>query len=172
MHDEPEFGSQPFPRAPLIAAAILIAATLIGVGIARYTGFDPRVAPPAPSLESRMLSFTPRDDGALVVVDADSQQEVYVLPAGEDGFLRASLRSIARERKRQGIPEAAPYQLIAHRDGHLSLIDPPTGRSFDLGSFGTTNAATFARLLPSATQAAMAAPVTPAPPASPASPGR
>ncbi|WP_184415287.1 photosynthetic complex assembly protein PuhC [Rhodocyclus tenuis] len=153
MHDEPEFGSQPFPRAPLIAAAILIAATLIGVGIARYTGFDPRVAPPAPSLESRMLSFTPRADGSLVVIDADSRQEVYVLPAGEDGFLRASLHSIARERKRQGIPDDAPYQLIAHRDGHLSLVDTPTGRSFDLGSFGGSNAAVFARLLPSATAA-------------------
>ncbi|MQY52738.1 photosynthetic complex assembly protein PuhC [Rhodocyclus gracilis] len=148
MHDEPEFGSQPFPRAPLIAAGSLIAVTLIGVAVARYTGFDPRVSPPAPAVQSRSLAFIDRPDGSLGVVDVDQHTEVAALPPGNEGFLRATLRSLYRERKRQGIPADAPYRLVAHADGHVTLEDPSTGRLFDLGSFGPSNLAVFARLLP------------------------
>ena len=146
-HDEPEFGSQPFPRAPLIGAGILIAVVVTGVAIARLSGFDPRVAPPAPAVETRALSFSTQPDGAFLVVDADTREQLLTLEPGEDGFLRASIRSINRERKRQGIPEDTPYQLVVHQDGHLSLEDTPTGRSFDLGGFGSTNTAVYAKLL-------------------------
>jgi putative photosynthetic complex assembly protein len=147
VHDEPEFGSQPFPRAPLIAAATLIAVTLIGVGVARYTGFDPRVAPPAPTLQVRSLAFIARPDGTMTVLDTSTGQEVTTLPPGDEGFVRATLRSLDRERNRQHVPPETPYRFLAHADGHLTLEDPATGRTFDLGSFGPTNLAAFSRLL-------------------------
>jgi hypothetical protein len=37
--------------------------------------------------------------------------------------------------------------LIGHADGRLTLLDPMTGTRVDLGSFGPTNAAVFARFL-------------------------
>lgn len=147
MHDEPEFGSEPFPRAPLIAAATLIAVSIIGVAIARYTGFDPRVAPPAPTLDVRSLAFIAQPDGTMTVLDTNTQQEITTLPPGDEGFVRATLRSLARERNRQNIPANTPYRLVSHTDGHLTLEDPATNRSFDLGSFGPTNLAAFSRLL-------------------------
>ena len=82
-----------------------------------------------------------------VIYALPERQELLTLPPGQDGFLRASIRSINRERKRQGIPEDTPYQLVVHEDGHLTLEDTPTGRSFDLGSFGATNTAVYAALL-------------------------
>jgi putative photosynthetic complex assembly protein len=66
---------------------------------------------------------------------------------GTNGFLRGTLRGLARERKREGLDGTVPFRLSQTRAGHLLLTDPATGRFVDLGSFGPTNAAVFARLL-------------------------
>jgi len=72
---------------------------------------------------------------------------VDVVAPGTNGFLRGTLRGLARERKRQGIGPEAPFRLTAHDDGRLTLADPATGRRVDLESFGPTNAAVFSQLL-------------------------
>jgi hypothetical protein len=53
-----------------------------------------------------------------------------------------------RERKLRGLASDAPLQLISRADGRLTLSDPATGSRIDLESFGSTNAAVFARWLP------------------------
>jgi putative photosynthetic complex assembly protein len=54
---------------------------------------------------------------------------------------------LAQERKRRDIDSKPPFELIARQDGRLTLMDPSTGRTIDLESFGAINAKHFARLL-------------------------
>ena len=77
---------------------------------------------------------------------------VETVAPGTNGFLRGTMRGLARERKRQGIGAELPFRMIGRADGRLTLEDPGTGRRVDLGSFGPTNAAAFARLMARSTQ--------------------
>jgi putative photosynthetic complex assembly protein len=66
---------------------------------------------------------------------------------GEQGFVRGSLRALTRERRARELGPEIPFELIAHADGRLTLLDPATGQRVNLESFGPTNAGNFARLL-------------------------
>lgn len=134
------------PRAPLVAAAALVLASLAAVAIVRLTGVGAAHYPDAAAVEVREFRFEDRSDGAIRVVDASDGREVEVL-TGPNGFVRGTLRGFARERKRQGIGAEQPFRLVGRADGRLTLEDPATGRRVDLESFGPTNAAAFAQLM-------------------------
>lgn len=134
------------PRAPLMAAGALVLATIIGSGWVRLSGVDIR-APDAPAVMERALRFEDRADGSIAVIDARSGQAFDTI-SGQAGFVRGTLRGLARERKRQGFGPDQPFMLIGRADGRLTLQDPATGRVVDLESFGPVNAVVFARLLP------------------------
>ncbi len=146
-------GEAPFPRLPLLAAAGLVAATLLGTAVGRYTGFgvDSGIALPdeAPS-SARAIRFVDRDDGGIDAIDAADGRVFAAFEPGADGFARATLRGLARERKRAELGPETPFRLALWRDGRLVLEDPATGRRIDLRAFGATNAEAFARLLPGA----------------------
>jgi len=142
MHTHPE---ATIPRAVLMSAGALLAATFLIVAIARLAGYSPR-APDAPNRAERTLAFTDLADGGIAVVDVASGTRLETVH-GEQGFLRGTLRSVARERKRRGVGSEAPLQLIGRTDGRLTLVDPATGMRIDLESFGPTNAAVYARWL-------------------------
>jgi putative photosynthetic complex assembly protein len=57
------------------------------------------------------------------------------------------MRGMARERRMNGIGPALPFELTQWANGALTLRDPATGRAIELGSFGATNRAAFARFL-------------------------
>jgi putative photosynthetic complex assembly protein len=135
--------------SPLFAAGLLVVATLAAVAALRYTGAPTVAEAPSPVLVARELRFQDRSDGAVVVIDVQHAERSRVLEpgTGTDGFLRATLRTLARERKRQGIGAEPPFRLSALADGRLILEDPSTGRHVDLEAFGPTNAERFARLL-------------------------
>jgi putative photosynthetic complex assembly protein len=135
-----------FPRIALVVAGVVIALTLGGVGIARWSGFDGRQQD-AQTLTQRALYFKDQADGGIGIVDARSGATLDTVH-GEQGFLRGTLRAVVRERKLRGLVSDAPLQLIARTDGRLTLTDPVTGSRIDLESFGPTNAAVFARWLP------------------------
>jgi len=134
------------PRVPLIAAVALVLASLVAVAIVRLTGVGVAHYPDAAAVEVRELRFEDRSDGAIRVVDARDGSEVEVL-VGANGFVRGTLRGLARERRRQGVGADLPFRLIGRADGRLTLEDPATGRRVDLESFGPTNAAAFAHLM-------------------------
>jgi len=67
--------------------------------------------------------------------------------AGSGGFLRGALRALVRHRRLAGLGAEAPFLLVAHADGRLTLEDPATRHRVDLESFGPTNSAVFAQLL-------------------------
>ena len=137
--------SAPTLRNPLMAAAALVLAALVGTSIVRLSGVN-ITAPDAAAVSTRELRFEDRSDGSIAVFDACSKQLVETI-RGEAGFVRGTLRGLARERRRSGIGAEPPFELIGRADGRLTLIDPSTGRRVDLESFGPTNSAEFARLL-------------------------
>lgn len=134
--------SVPLPAAG-IAALVLV--TLASVAAVRWSGIGIS-EPDAAAIASRALRFDDRPDGSLEIFDAASGKLVHTV-RGEAGFIRGTLRGLARERRRAGIGAAPPFELVARADGRLTLVDPSTGRRVDLESFGPTNATEFARLL-------------------------
>ncbi|MFM7344264.1 MAG: photosynthetic complex assembly protein PuhC [Tagaea sp.] len=137
--------------APLLAAAIaLVALTLLATALVRVTGIGAdQAAPPAGAAAiERAMRFVDRDDGGIDVIDARDGRIFAAFEPGEDGFARATLRGLVRERKRADLGAETPFRLALSSDGRLVLDDPATGRFVDLRAFGATNAGAFARLLP------------------------
>lgn len=132
-------------RIPLIGIGGLLVAAILGVAGVRLSGMSIH-EPDAPVLMERSLLFADRPDGGIDVVDARSHQRIETV-VGEAGFVRGTLRGLARERRRAGIGSTVPFELVAHTDGRLTLVDPATLRHVDLESFGPTNMGDFLRLL-------------------------
>ncbi len=133
------------PQGALVGIGILLAVSLVAVTAVRVSGIDVRV-PDAEAVMTRDLRFEDAADGSVAVIDARSGRTVESI-AGEQGFLRGSLRALARERRARGLGPEQPFQLIGRKDGRLTLVDTATGGRIDLESFGPTNARVFARLL-------------------------
>ncbi len=133
------------PRGALVGIGILLAVSLVAVTAVRVSGIDMRV-PDAEAVVTRDLRFEDTPTGGVAVIDAATGRVVESF-TGEQGFLRGSLRAMARERKAHGLGPELPFQLIGRKDGRLTLIDNATGARIDLESFGPTNAGVFARLL-------------------------
>lgn len=141
-----------FPRAPLFALAGLVLASLVAVSAVRLTGHGAVVVADAPPVATRSFRFEDRPDGSIVVLDASARHVIDTVAPGTNGFLRGTMRGLARERKRAGISPELPFVMTGRSDGKLTLADPATGRRVDLGSFGPTNAAVFARIMASPEQ--------------------
>jgi putative photosynthetic complex assembly protein len=109
------------------------------------TGNGPDQRAAAVTLQ-RSLVFQDHQDGGVRVADGVTGETLTVLH-GEQGCVRGSLRALRRERFSRGIGSVAPFELIAHVDGRVTLFDPTTGQRVDLESFGPTNTAEFARFL-------------------------
>ena len=101
------------------------------------------------ALSSVDLRFEDQRDGGVAVRRAEDGEVVAVLAPGTEGFIRATMRGLARERRRGDLGPEAPFRLSAWPDGGLSLEDTATGRTLDLRAFGPTQAEAFGRLLPS-----------------------
>lgn len=114
-------------------------------GVGRVTG--PWRPPAAEPVETRQLAFIDRPDGSVLVQDVAAGKPVEVFAPGSNNFARGILRALARQRHLRGLGSEEPFVLSRLADGRVTLADPATGESIDVGSFGSTNAADFARLL-------------------------
>ena len=85
-------------------------------------------------------------DGGIDIHDAADGATISTVPPGVGGFVRATMRGLARERRREDIGEEIPFTLTRWTDGTVSLEDKTTGRRVNLDAFGPTNAEAFARL--------------------------
>lgn len=132
-----------FPRGPLLAVGALLLVTLAAVGAARLAGVPTR-EPDAPTVALRELRFEDRADGSIAVIDARDGALVQRVE-GEAGFIRGTLRGLARDRQRLGHGPQQPFHLLHRADGRLTLLDPVTGHRVDLESFGPVNARLFAQ---------------------------
>lgn len=139
------FGDRPFPKAALAGAGGLVILTLALVAFSGPTSL-PEELPPT---QTRNLVFKDAPGGDIVVIDADSDQSVATIDAGTEGFLRATLRNLAGDRKLAGAGAEVPFTLYRRHDGRIGLTDPVTDRRVILDAFGQTNVQTFTRLLES-----------------------
>jgi len=135
-----------FPRAMLWAAATLVVTSLAGATLAHLTSDGRSAMPVAAEVEIRDLRFEDRPEGTIAIFRDGERQLADVIPAGGNGFIRGVLRGLARERVRQHGAASAPFRLTRWADGRLSVADPSTGRSVDLGAFGPANYGAFARI--------------------------
>lgn len=138
--------TEKFPRGALIGAAGLIAITIMASGAAHFTGAASMV-PDSKPIVVRDLHFADRDDGGVDVFDGNDTKASNVITNGSNPFMRATLRGLAQQRKREYMGPAVPFRLTAWADGRLTLDDPATGRHIELEAFGPTNAGAFVRLL-------------------------
>ncbi len=134
-------------RFPAIAVTLLLMGTFVTIGVSRLQGNTQEIAA-EPARKIRQLRFVDQPDGAVAAIDAASGQLVQRFE-GEQGFLRGTLRAMARQRKLNGIGVGAaePFELILHADGRLTLHDPATGTKIALESFGSRNIGVFAQLI-------------------------
>lgn len=137
----------PFPRAPLIAVGVLLTAAILLAAGGSLTGLGKTRMPEGSVVESRELVFVDQADGGVGVYDGATREKITVMAPGTNGFLRATLRGLARARHLSGIGSDAPFRLMTWTDGHIFLEDPATGRLVALDAFGPTNAHVFAELL-------------------------
>ena len=145
MHDHAH--EQAVPRVPLLAAGALVVLALITATTVRLTGVGAFHEPDAATVAERDLLFHDRSDGGIDVLDAQEQRVIYSVPPETNGFLRGTMRGLARERRRQSVGEDIPFRLLGRADGRLTLEDPGTHRRVDIESFGPTNAAVFSGLM-------------------------
>ena len=138
---------QTFPKGILIAAAMMILAAVMTAATSRWTGIGVTRMSESAVVESRLLRFDDRTDGAVVVSSSPESRVLAVLEPGTHGFIRSVLRGLARERRLQGIGSDPPFELTRWNDGRISLADRGTGRRIELDAFGPTNAAAFSALL-------------------------
>ena len=149
------FDNVPFPHLPLRAAAGLAVFALVATALARYYGFGTVMQPESPVRMERDLRFVDRNSnagagfsaGGVDVIDARTGATIDTLLPGSDGFMRATLRGLARERRRNGMGPEVPFHLALHDDGSLTLVDPATARTIQLQAFGPSNSGAFVRLL-------------------------
>ncbi len=124
-----------------------MAFSLLLVGVARMTGYEPAKPPESRVVESYDLRFEDRPDGAVLIYSAEDNRLIDTLPPGTNGFVRGVLRGLVRDRRADHIGSAPPFRLTRWANGRLSLDDPSTRRHIDLEVFGPTNAGAFADIL-------------------------
>lgn len=137
----------PIPRAVLIGAAAMIAVTIALAGTSRLTDVGSMRMTGTTPVDSREVRFADQHDGSIAVTDATTGKLIVEVAQGTNGFLRSTLRGLARERKRRDFDQVPPFRLVRWADGRLTLEDPTTGRVIDLAAFGAINAQAFADIL-------------------------
>jgi len=134
-----------FPRAPLIGMFALVGLSLVAAVAGRMTNTGV-VETTGSVVAARDLRFSDGADGSVVITDAKDGAPVEVL-TGENGFVRGTLRGLARTRRSEGIGSEDSFHLASWSDGRLTLDDPATGRHIELQAFGSLNTEVFGRLL-------------------------
>ena len=146
MHAQSQQRGGGLPRGVLIGAVALVVFAISLALFGHVADVGAVHMPAVKSYQVLQLRFEDRDDGAVVVRDASDGAQLYIVEPGIGGFIRATMRGMARERHREGIGEETPFTLTRWTDGTVSLQDSTTGRTINLDAFGPTNAEAFARL--------------------------
>ena len=134
-----------FPRALRFGMVAAVGLSLVLAATGRMTHVG-AVETTGTLVAARDLGFADGIDGSVVVTDAQDGSPVQVF-TGESGFLRGTMRGMARTRKSEGVGPQQPFRLSAWSDGRLTLDDPATARHIELQAFGSSNTVVFAQLL-------------------------
>lgn len=132
---------------PVFLICTGIIAIVAMVGVARLSGFDPTQSAALEVVESRDILFKDSANGGVSVIDNKTGSQLSELAPGTNGFLRATLRGLAKNRMTRGFGQDVPFRVARTSTGMTQLIDLATGRTITLDAFGQTNTQVFARLL-------------------------
>lgn len=135
-------------------SVVLTASVTMGFLPKQSVPSEARAAAGIKPLQERTLRFFDEDDGTVRVEDGATAEVLARLGVGEGGFIRASVRSLVHQRRIRGLGPEQPFTLTEWENRNLTLADPATGRSVEVGFFGTDNRAVYAQLLPNAAQEA------------------
>ena len=138
---------RPYPGVPLAAMVTLVVIALVGAGVSALNDGPASSSVDAELVASVDLFFEDRADGSVTVRDAASGLVVDELEPGTNGFVRATLRTLAGARASHGAGPEAPFRVGRTETGRIFLIDPVSGREIDLRAFGPTNSDAFARYI-------------------------
>ena len=126
---------------------LLVLLALIATLSARLTGYRPASVAPSPVVESRSLLFTDLARGFIDVHDADDKALLLRIGPGEEAFLRAVVRGLARQRRAIDERRDIPFKLDLLADGRLVISDRISGEIIQLDAFGEPNTRVFLALL-------------------------
>lgn len=140
----PQGAGRGVPFWALAAAGSAMLASIIAAAI----GGSPTTMPSASIQANRLLRFDDRDNGSVLVTDAETEKTVAVLAPGSNAFIRAVLRGLSHSGgHEEHVRPNHPFRLTALSDGRLILWDDASQRRLDLEAFGSLNAGAFAKLL-------------------------
>jgi putative photosynthetic complex assembly protein len=140
------------PRGIVYGAIALISFAVVASSFVEVSGVGSVRMIETRAVETLPLRFEDQSDGSITVRDARSSKIIYRVAPSTNGFIRATMRGLARERKREGAGEDMPFTLTHWTDGTVSLLDPVTGRKIALDAFGPANAQAFAQLFAARSQ--------------------
>jgi putative photosynthetic complex assembly protein len=135
-----------FSKQAGLAIGFVLIALVTSIAYLKASGSSAEVAPLSAVVEQRSLRFLDAEEGNVAVIDYRSGKQIATI-TGQAGFVRGALRALVRERKLAGEGSDKPFNLVAYRDGRLTLEDTVSQQRIDLGSFGPENAANFAGFL-------------------------
>ena len=138
------------PKGVIKAGAIIIALSLSCAAIGRYTDIGTSHVLKTPVSQSVDIAFSDAVDGSVVVTEKPGDKTIAVLAPGTNGFIRGTMRGLARDRRVRNIGADVPFTLARHDNGHLTLSDPATGRMLELNGFGVTNVGAFDSIMQAA----------------------
>lgn len=139
--DDPRRHTVPVILAALIVLTTITLATLTSYGVFERQA-DPdkaRLAAGAVQSDFRTLRFEDAPGGFIVVADGATGEELARYGIDEGGFVRSTARAVITGRLQAGIGQETPFELIEWSNGSMTLRDPETERSIELGSFGEQN---------------------------------
>jgi putative photosynthetic complex assembly protein len=134
-------------RRAVMAAIVLIIATVILVAITQIAGWGDEYTPETPVIATADLLFEDEADGVVAVIDANTGARLIEYGENEGVFVRGVMRSVARQRRMRGEGRESPVRLTHHSDGKLWLTDDVSGAQFYLGAFGPNNTEAFFEIL-------------------------
>lgn len=133
------------PRTLLLGMFALAMVALALTTFASLTGRAPVGQPkPAEIVESRTIVIEGAGSKAVSVYDAGG---TVIADLDHGGFIAVVQNGLERERMKQNVTGNPTVELVRYANGRLSLQDPATGWSVELGNFGGDNKAAFERLL-------------------------
>lgn len=130
----------------LLRAMLALAVTTVAiVGAAVITDRTPSGQPKVTPISSERSVILQGHDAKAVTVRTADGAILADLPHG--GFITVVQNGLTRARMIRGVSGNPPVSLQRYENGRLTLFDPETGWSVELGVFGSDNKAAFERLL-------------------------